>query len=548
MREFFTVARFALQRMGYNGIIELPKRCSKERSLALPVPVKSMFCRKCGKELTEDGNFCLYCGCPVTREEKTPVQEEQPKKKRGKGKFWLIGAASVLFVLGMLVAIFYADIAAWAERLILPPETLMKKALASVAEDVGIGSLASGNSLETPRRYKIGLYMDQSLQELYFDTAEDGAWISDLNLQIVSGKEDDLQKTQMSLFVKDQSVISLDVIQNAQKAWVGFPELSKQYLEFTQEDLYPSDTNSPNEELLTSTEMTEIFRTYGSILLDSIHRATKKNVTLELEGVSQDVLQLKAVIQPEDARRTLLQMAKQLKEDAVVRRLMNQGYASDVHEEMVAALEEYAEAADWRFQLVAYLDNRNKLTGLEVADEDGETLFFWARTVSESEFATLLTCGELVLSAKGLYSDGKQTGQCQLTFEGETIVNCSLEAFCVNKNGFNGSLIFSVPSKVMRMLVPEYPNEELKLKLSQDRVSGGDVYSLMLMLGNVDYLGLRFTEEKAKDFSVQVPAVSISANKEGAIARWQQSLDWSKMLQNLKDAGVPFDPSSILPE
>ena len=95
------------------------------------MPVKSMYCEKCGKELPQNSMFCLHCGQPVTPEEKAKQKREKRKRKAA---FWLIGLASVLFVAGVLVAVFFADIMAWAERLVLSPEMLMKKAIAVAAQ------------------------------------------------------------------------------------------------------------------------------------------------------------------------------------------------------------------------------------------------------------------------------------------------------------------------------------------------------------------------------------------------------------------------------
>ncbi len=506
------------------------------------VPVKSMLCKKCGKELTQDAKFCLYCGEPVMPEEEKPQQVEGPKKKNGKAKFWLIGAASVLFVAGVLIAIFFADIVAWGERLILSPEMLMKKAIASVAQDAGIGTMGSGFSLETPRRYRVGLYVDEEIRELLSATEEgDSAWILDLNLQILTGKVDVLRKAEMSLLIKDEPLVSLDVIQNTEKAWVGLPGLSKRYLEVSKGSLNGGQSTELTDELYSAGEITQMLRTYGAILFDSIHRVTKKNATLNVDGIRQDVLQLTATILRSDSQQALFKMANKLKEDETARKLLNDGSQKDIHAEVVNWLEEMAESADLELQLIAYLDNHNKLIGLELLGGDGETLFYWAKTVSNGKFASRLVCGSATLSGSGTCADGKETGKCRLSIDGKTVLTYKLKNFSVNKNGFTGSLIFPISA-------PNLPSTEMSLELSQKAVSGGDVLSLDLVVGQRPLVGLRFTAENAKDFSADIPTEVVPASDNEMVEKWVQTLDWSTLLQRLTAVGMPVNALGSLTE
>ncbi len=67
------------------------------------------FCQKCGKELEEDVEVCLGCGCEVQKTDNfmsTEMQKKRTNKKPKIKKLWIIlGAAALL--LGILVTILF---------------------------------------------------------------------------------------------------------------------------------------------------------------------------------------------------------------------------------------------------------------------------------------------------------------------------------------------------------------------------------------------------------------------------------------------------------
>lgn len=510
------------------------------------MPIATMFCKKCGKELTQDARFCLHCGEPITPTEEPADGKTETGKKKRKVKFWLIGAASVLFAAGVLIAVFFADITAWAERLILSPEMLMKKAVASAVQDMGIGTGEHRPYLDTPRRYGLELYLNEEIQNL-FSTEEGDTWISDLNLQIATGKEDDLQRMQMSLLVKEASIVSLDIIQNSEKAWIGIPELNRRYLEFKKEELDLEQFDTMTENLPSEKEMTDIFRTYGAIMLDSIHRVTKENTTLEVAGVRQKVLKLTATILPEDNRKVFSQMAQELKEDKTAQRLLGSLAGVNANTELINSLEILASNADWQWQLICYLDSYNKLTGLELLDGDGQPMLYWAKAADSAEFASLLTCADLVLAGKGTCTDGKKTGEYQLSVDGKTVLTYYLKDFAAGKNGFSGSILFPVPRSLTQSTALGLFNVEMGLELSQESVSGEERLALKLLVEDKAYVGLIFTEGEMRDFIVDRPKAVTPANGE-TVEKWLQSFDWSVVGKRLEDTGVPINILGSLAE
>lgn len=500
------------------------------------MPVKGMLCKKCGKELKQDAKFCIHCGDAVQPE---IIPEEQKEKKKGKAKVWLIGAASFLFALGLLVAIFFADIVAWTERLVLSPETLMMKAFATAAQDAGFGAGEQAYAFGTPYRYSFGFYLDETLQNLLAVTAEGKEnWISEMNLQITAGRDGDLQRTQMGVAVKDYSIVSIDVVQNKQKAWLGVPELNDRYLELIQ----TQQIDSWEDDLPDTREMKEILRTYGSIWVDSIHKVTKEKATLKIGGVSQEVLQLTATIRPEDARQAFAEMAGNMREDETVRKLLNgQSDTEDLRSELVKLLEDLSETADFGLELAAYLDGRNKLIGIELLDGGQNSLFYWAKAKSDGEFASLLTCGSFALSGSGTYSGDKETGRCRLSVDGKTVLTYELKAFALGKDGLSGSLIFVLPREWIASTELSLLNTDLCVELCQKTMLGKKALCFNLLAGDMPFMGLWLSGEKAKDFSVEIPQNTLPAQNDETLQVWLQSLDWGRAVKRLGVAGVPID-------
>ena len=491
------------------------------------MPVMGMFCKKCGKKSPKNSQFCEHCGEPL-------VAGEQAKSKKGRAKFWLIGAASVLFVMGLVVAIFFSEILIWAERNVLPPELLMKKALASAALDMGIGEIGSSALSDTPKRYTVGLYMDEDIQRfLSFVDENGGDWIEDLNLQIIAGEDEGINRVVTSLMVEDQSVISLDLLQDADKSWLGIPELNESYLEFSKAELSIIGLMDWKD---YSNEMVEVFCAYAPIFSGCVQNVEKKNATLNVEGVTQNVLQLTASIPKEDAQDTFCRIAEKLKKDASAGELINDCFGNGCHEAAVEKLEGLAESITQDLFLVVYLDSQNALTGLEFTAADGQTLACWTKAVSKGKFASRVAFGNAVLIGNGTSVSQKQTADYCLRIDGKTVLKYKLKDFSIQKDGFTGSLIFPIEQNLTGASL----NEEMCLELSQKTVSGNEVASLCFVMGEKALLGLTFTAEQMYDFSAQLPYETVPANDE-TVEKWLQSLDWESIPQQLTEAGVPVN-------
>lgn len=503
------------------------------------MPVSSMDCKNCGSPINPDEKECKNCGEPVSTEKSVNATQEEPK--RGKVKYWLIGAASFLFAVGIVIAVFFADIAAWAERVVLSPEMLMKKAVAAAAQDIGSNILAGDNRPNTSR-YTASLYVDELLEQLLFEENENDNWLSDMKLQIASGKNDNLMRTQVSFLLKDHSAFSLDVIRDEDTLWLGVPELSNAYLEYRQEDLNWGQAGSLMGKMPSRKDMMQVIYTYGSLMAESARRVTKENATLIIDGVSQDVLQLTATIRQE----TLKEMGERLKKDTAVQELLSQlpGQWTNLYEALVHSLE--TPNVDGDPELVAYLDRYNKLIGLELEDGNGKTILYCANANSDGEFASLLTAGDIMLSGNGTCVDGKQTGEYRLTEGEKTILTCKLKDFSLNKKGFSGSVIFPLPMDFAGAMGAAFSGASLELH--QESMSGEEVISVNFAVGEKPLIGLKLAEEKAGDFPVEVPSTVISARKQENIEWWLQNLDWSLFVQRLNDAGVPVEQiGNLLP-
>ena len=488
-----------------------------------------MLCRKCGKESPQESNYCLHCGEPVAPE----VAKEADKPAKSRAKFILIGLASVVFVIGVLIAVFFADVTAWAERTFLSPDLLMKKAIASVGEDAGFGT---GNfSVDSPRRYTMGLYLHEELRQL-LALAEEGdvSWIADINLQILAGEDDGIRKVQTGLFVKEEGILGVDIIQNQEKLWFGIPELSGRYLEFPMEILEVEEQPE-----LTLDE--DALEAYVRILADSIRNVKKEKTVLEVDGVRQTSWKLTADMDAEQIRQTLSDLVKQLSEDEAITTLLTYPEDRLAFEEMVSELEQLVETVELELQLVTYLDRYNKLIGFALQDGEGNTLFYCARVEDDGEFACRTACGNVVLTGEGTISNGKDTGQYRLRVDGETILSYQVKEFALRDNGFTGSVIFPIQEASAF-------TAEIDLELSQQTVSGVSVLSLNLVSGGTALLGLTFTEEELKDLSIEEPEAVLPVTQADTLQKWVESLDWTIISQRLQKAGVPADLLGMLME
>lgn len=488
-----------------------------------------MLCRKCGKESPPESNYCLYCGDPVA----SGAEKDIVKPAKSRAKFVLIGLASVVFVIGVLIAVFFADVTAWAERAFLSPDLLMKKAIASVAQDAGIGMETF--SVDSPRRYTLGLYLDEDLRQMLAHSEDrDSSWIADINLQILAGEADGISKVQTALFLKEEVIVGLEILQNQEKLWFGMPELNERYLEFPKETL-----GIEQQPEVTLDE--DALEAYVRILADSIQNVKKDKTFLEVDGVRQTSWKLTADIDTAQIRQMLGDLAKQLREDEAITAIFSYPEDRVIFEEMVSKLEQLAQRAELELQLVIYLDRYNKLIGFDLQDGEGNTLFYCAKAVDDGQFACRTACGNVVLTGKGTISNGKETGQYRLRIDGDTVLSYQVKDFAVKNNGFTGSVIFPIQEATIF-------TAELNLELSQEMVSGANVLSLNLVSGGTAILGLTFMVEELRYLSIEEPEAVLPATQTDTMQNWIESLDWTIIFQRLKNAGVPIDVFAMLTE
>ncbi len=489
---------------------------------------------------------CSECENPINPDEKQSencgesVVQEEPAKRISKAKYWLLGAASVLFAACILVAVFFAEISAWVERLALSPEALMMKAVASAAQDLGVGSAESDSSAEKPNKYTVGIYVDGVL-EAFLTNGEEN-WISALSVQFASVNNEDLQRTQMSVLVKEESIFTLDVIRGTEKVWIGVPELNDRYLEYAPEDLEDEFLDGMKQKLPSTKELSTLVRTYGTILFESIHQVEEDDATLQVSGISQDALKMTATIREEDSRAALAEIAQRLKQDELAQRLLNHwaGDGEDFSAILVNYLESLSKTTKGDLQLIAYLDDYNQLIGFEICDPDEGSVFRWEKAISDEQFGTLIAFGRVVLSGSGTMADGKKTGEFKLKVEDTEVLTYQLKDFSLTDNGFTGSVFFPIPREITEMLGIAFANTEIGIELVQNNVNGEAVLFINLVAGNKPQAGLTVKTEKT-DLSAQAPTNVVPAKKEEDIEVWLQGFNWSIIPEKLMNAGIPID-------
>lgn len=444
------------------------------------------------------------------------------------------------FALLLVFGAFLPQIGIWAERNLLSPELLMKKTLASAMQEIGSDVLPGVGASQSGANYEIRITVDESLQQLLSSEETEGdIWLSALNLQIQTANKDDLSRTKLTLRLEQDSVFSLDMIRSESKVWLGVPELQKIYLEYGNEDLNWEKIPDLQAKLPSMSSL----QAYGTILFGAAQRVTRQSTSLQIGDVRQKALQLRAEIPQEKARQVLSELALQLEQD----RSAGQWLGQDLYESVLRSVQELAKSIDSDLYLITYLNDSNKLIGLRLTDEQENVLFYGAKAVADSQFASVLSVGAMQLKGYGSCSGEKETGEYTLYMQEKKAMSCTVKDFSLTKKGFNGSV--SIPlSTAADLPFGSLLDTEQYLEICQETVSGKETLLLRYVVEDTPLIGLRIIAGNGESFSVAEPETVVSASNRENIDQWLQSLDWNTMANKLDKAGVPLGwIASLLP-
>lgn len=415
------------------------------------------------------------------------------------------------------------------------------------------------------------------------DVTVDVSWLESVALNLQTGMDSDSYGIDLGVGLNDTDILTLKVFMDITESvmYMGIPEVSDTYLSvaMTEEDMgfdpaiLSTAMNAPKEmaatlaEELPSQEAFEAaLEKYITLIAENLPEGEQEKESFEVKGISEELTVTTRKLTEKNAIDIVVAVLEAAKDDETVKQFITAvcdytnsynamnaemsgyEYISELNpSEIIAAIPDLIEELkdtdidDSTITLALYTDAEGNLRGGSLEDPDGNLLFDCVSVSGDSGTALQIDLPEDI-QIYGQSSNEKT--DYELHVNGEMMLSVHAE---VTSDG--ATLITLVPSAaLLEELSYDYPvlgmvssaNPELQLKLLDDGME------LNLMLNDKVFAGVGLTAGTGNTYAPAKPGSSISAEDQTALMTWLTELDFTDVLQSLRDADVPEEYVNLL--
>ncbi len=506
--------------------------------------------------------------------------EQKPKKKSKKRK-WIIAAiiAGVLAVAIAACIIFWP----WARGLVIntfgsSDDYLKFVEDQATQENTDKVVKAYGkylDRLENPAAYGNGEVTVQAdvndtlavlLKESY--GTQDLIWLNDVTLKLDLNSADSAEKILVSALLNNTEIANADYIIDFDKGiqYLAFLSLDDRY---AQQDLalwgeVLAVLSDPEMKDVLPTEETvgQLVKKYSQVINDSLKNAEKTTETVEIDGVQQKLTVLKIKLDFEEIKQLLKTLLETVESDEEIKTIIvNLAKhleskklpvdADSVYEDFLEAIGDAKESVSEmtekdsfeKFWLSLYVDDSHKVVGKKYKFDSDAVFYITVR--NGEKFASKLDAADYLIVGSGTEKDKVKTGAFTVQVMGKELGKVALQDFSTKDDLLNGTVtvtpadwlleealdLGTTESTVLSMLDPS-------LKLVFESKTDSAKVDISLVSGQETLASVTITAKRKESGSVTMPDSAKVVVGDG-INQWFESLDLSKIADNLRKAGVP---------
>lgn len=411
-------------------------------------------------------------------------------------------------------------------------------------------------------------------------------WLKDIRLNISANAPDSSAvQAIMELALGETRILGLDYILDMENLvmYMGLPEVNEDYvMRDMGEALAQSGQELPLDQLMaigtqlvedmpSEEEVDEFLDGYTEIILSYMTNVEQTEETVTVGKAQQKVTVLTVTITEEDLGQMFEELLEYTKENKTFRQIAQayvnytNGYCDaglygedmrvsmdDVDAFLDEGIEAFREVADQArdgnyMHLITYADGA-EVVGYYIhvyVDDELErqlgylalthkgTIYFEAK--EEGDFPTA------ILSGQGKSNNGKLTGEYVLTEDGDELLTLKLKD--VDGETGYGVYDFIPNAELMEEVLEEMDGAEMVSVLASDltfRIElAENKIGLELLSDEELLLGGELSVSVTEPQEVTIPKDTIDINDEAAMEEWSENISIDKILDNLKEAGLP---------
>lgn len=535
------------------------------------------------------------------------AESEKPKKK---GKTVLIVILAVVLAAAVLVALNFTAIKVWFTRTFTAPEEIITSAYKDGTTDV-ISSFSgyydtwsefteTSKTVDSEIRLTLGDNLlgmaEQALTQAL--NLEDGSlsWLSDMRLKVTSTQDGSCSENRVAFNLGDNTIISLDSIydSSANMQWIGIPELNEQML-YT---AAPYDLFSPPAYIapaavtqlptsLSFEAFERLCQDLVDVMLENMGDVEAQTKTCTIGEITQDVYVLETRFTEQALMQISIQFMESVKQNPEIKaffdeytaqqkQMMEELYASmgmaaenievDLYADFVASMD--AEIAALQSQmsqasnenylvLYTYLDDENKLTGIEFLAYDADADVDGIRILHLSDgdaFAQEFVVDDISITGTGT---SNETYNAVFSFvDYEEVLRIEIVDAVMNEERLTGTFRI-IPGAGLKEGIGQNLDAattamlnfadialEIKLDYGKDNASA----KVSVLIGTMELVGVEVKSVIKAAEPITIPETGVDANDEQQVTAWFESFAVQQIMVNLQEAGFPADLLTMITE
>lgn len=519
---------------------------------------------------------------------------KKPGKKKKKGLFIGLGIAAVALIVGIVVVALNWN--SWfggeggnrkptgkipddpGEYFAYLHEPQMEGLTQDISKLYGIymqGSKAAAGDAELKITFgdtmlnlmKTG--MSQSGMDMELD------WLKEIGLKLHwNAPDEDAAQVSMDLSLGKQKIAGLDAVLDAKNMvmYMAIPELNDAYLKVDMQAMMAQMGEAfPFEEMMaisaqlrkdmpSEKEVQKLLDGYVDIFFDYMTDVEKEKVTVQAGDAEQEVTALTVTLTEKQAAKLVKELLQYTKDNETARQIakayvdytnacanlgiydlpeMTMDDFDDFMDEGIDTMQQLADEAEAGnyLKLITYADGVDILGHNLVVNSDGENIELGYLALTKKDtiyFDAKFDNGyeSVTITGEGKRSKGLLSGEYVVEADGEEVATLTLEGVDT-ETGYGVYRISVNTSALDDAAFTMAGNFSYEIEVRENKLT------LSILMGKAKLITMDLKVSESKATKVTIPKNAVDATDEAELARWAQNMDLSKLLANLKKAGVP---------
>ncbi len=430
---------------------------------------------------------------------------------------------------------------------------------------------------------------DAVLQELQNSLTDSGIsadldWLKRIFLEADFTMQENLSQYDLWIGLQEQQILSAQVLLDlpAETVWVQLPELSDEAIyiasDLEQQQVQQQALKKLMEKLPEQEVMEQILYAYAQRILSHIQDVEEKTEQVQIGDLSQEMTVLSTSFTEADLCNVMIDLLETAKSDDQLRPILvaaveyyyettpvDSQYIWDelngtysiiyMYEEVDAeakldegidnALEELRERRENSdpndyVTLQVYVNGSHKICGQTMIDSEGTQLCSYLVVTKGEHFALRVEAEDLRMEGSGTIQKQMLVGQVEMIVDNESLLTVRFSDWDLkklDKQEWSGTLWI-------------YPSEEsiaeadtdLAMTVLEIGISGNtEGCAMNIRMMNEDEVLLQWIvqSEQREPTAIILPESGVNSNDTLALQDWVLSMDFTSLLQNLRDAGLP---------